>query len=72
MAHDKEMEMSEYDDRSASKQSPPAAKDDVHADHLAGRHGKYDPACDHCRLEAEKEYQRKLASGELNRIEFLD
>ena len=72
MTHDKEMEMSEYDDQSASKQSPPAAKDDVHADHLAGRHGKYDPTCDHCRTEAEKEYQRKLASGELNRIEFLD
>jgi hypothetical protein len=72
MAHDKETKMSENEDRSPSKPSPPAAKDDVHADHLAGRHGKYDPTCDHCRLEAEKEYQRKLASGELNRIEFLD
>jgi hypothetical protein len=72
MAHDKETIMSENEDQSPSKQSPPAAKDDVHADHLAGRHGKYDPTCDHCRLEAEKEYQRKLASGELNRIEFLD
>jgi hypothetical protein len=72
MIYDKETKMSGNADQSASKPSPPAAKDDVHADHLAGRHGKYDPGCDHCRLEAEKEYQRKLASGELNRIEFLD
>jgi hypothetical protein len=72
MTYDKETKMSGYDDPSASKESPPAAKDDVHADHLAGRHGKYDPTCDHCRLEAEKEYKRKQASGELNKIEFLD
>lgn len=64
--------MSGNDDQSTSRQSPPAAKDDVHTDHLAGRHGKYDPTCEHCRLQAEKEYKRKLASGELNRIEFLD
>jgi hypothetical protein len=50
-----------------------SAGDDPHADHIAGKHHhKYDPACDDCRCEAEEEYKRKLASGELNRIEFMD
>ena len=47
--------------------------DQRHADHIAGKHHhKYDPKCDDCRVAAQEEYKRKLASGELNRIEFLD
>jgi hypothetical protein len=50
-----------------------SADDSRHADHIAGKHDhKYDPDCEDCRIHAEEEYQRKLASGELNRIEFMD
>lgn len=60
-------------DNSEPSDPVPSTDDSQHADHIAGKHyHKYDPDCADCRLAAEQEYKKKLASGELNKIEFVD
>lgn len=43
-----------------------------HGKHLSKHRRGYDPNCEQCRRESQQEYERKLASGELNRIDVPD